>query len=42
LDTTDCGTGIGDKMLAVGYGTDPVTGGKYYIIKNHWGTNWGD
>jgi C1A family cysteine protease len=45
LNTTACGTNSGDtgsKMLAVGYGTHPVTGGKYCIIKNSWGTGWGD
>jgi len=27
-------------MLAVGYGTDPVTKLNYWILKNQWGRSW--
>lgn len=29
-------------VLLVGYGTCPVTGKGYWLIKNSWSTYWGD
>lgn len=29
-------------MLLVGYGTDEITGEDYYLIRNSWGSGWGE
>lgn len=40
INSTSCSNEITHNALAVGYGTDPVTGLDYYIVKNSWGTSW--
>jgi len=36
-----CGTTLDHAVVAVGYGTDP-TAGPYYLVRNSWGSSWGD
>jgi C1A family cysteine protease len=36
-----CGTTLDHAVVLVGWGTDTV-GGDYYILRNSWGTTWGE
>jgi C1A family cysteine protease len=38
---TGCGTTLDHAVVLVGWGTDLV-GGDYYILRNSWGTSWGE
>ena len=49
IDASDCFTDAGEELnpvnhavLNVGYGTDEVTGLRYWLLKNSWNTTWGD
>ena len=42
LDSTDCGISTNHAVAIVGYGTDEDSGLEYWLVRNSWGTGWGD
>ena len=40
--TVDCGTSINHAVVLIGYGTDLATGKDYWLVRNSWGTSWGE
>jgi len=42
FNNAKCGTSLDHATNVVGWGTDATTGQDYWIMRNSWGTTWGE
>ena len=42
FDSPQCGTNLDHAVVLVGFGTDEESGDEYWILRNDWGTSWGE
>ena len=42
ITDSECGTELDHAIVIVGYGEDTETNMKYWIVRNSWGTTWGE
>lgn len=42
ITSSGCGISVNHAVNMVGYGTDSATGNDYWLIRNSWGSNWGE
>ena len=42
ITSSACGTGVNHAVLVIGYGRDNALNMDYWLLKNSWGTWWGE
>lgn len=42
IDATSCGTNLDHGVTAVGWGKDAKSGKEYILVRNSWGSGWGE